>query len=231
MNIYVINESTVLEDEQIVECMPAFQKQCWHVKFWWGNFATMKFGPPAVEEAWKIVILDESDQPGALGYHDFTPGGRPIAKVFAKTDLDFGYNWTVTLSHELCEMLVDPWISAAMQTSNTRFYALELNDPVEADSLGYEIKGQMRSVVQVSDFVLPNWFIPGSPGRYDYRGHCSKPLEVLEGGYAQYYENGGWHQVNAQNAQMELEESARFRDRGDPSVEAVRLARLGPAAS
>ena len=216
MNIWLQNESSVLTDAQVQAALPAFQRQCWHVRAWWGAFATIKFGKPPVADAWQILILDDSDQAGALGYHDFTPGGRPIAKVFAKTDIENYRTWTVTLSHELVEMLVDPWISAAMQTSNTRFYALELGDPVEADELGYTITTKGAKPVLVSDFALPNWFIPGSPGRYDYKGHCTAPLEVLPGGYAQWHDGSGWHQVDAQGMAMTLEGSARFRDRSTP---------------
>ena len=213
LKIYVSNKSTVLPDSEVQSALPAFQRQCWHVKSWWGAFATLVFtdSPPA--ESWQIVVLDDSDQAGALGYHDFTPGGRPISKIFANTDKKYGYNWTVTFSHELCEMLCDPWISAAYQTDNDKFYALEVGDPVEADEFGYAIKITGYPSITVSDFAIPNWFIPGAPGPYDYRKHCTQPLQVLVGGYAQYYSGGGWHQVNAQGAEMALEDSARFRDR------------------
>jgi len=50
------------------------------------------------------VILDDSDQAGALGYHDLTSDGLPIGKVFAASDLKAGTSWTVTASHELLEM-------------------------------------------------------------------------------------------------------------------------------
>lgn len=213
MNIYVTNDSTVLTNAEVQAALPAFQRQCWHVRYWWGAWARLLFvGTPPVSDSWQINILDDSDMAGALGYHDYTPGGRPVSKVFAKTDQQYGLSWTVTFSHELCEMLVDPWISTAMQTDNNRFYALELGDPVEADALGYTITTKNAKPVLVSDFVLPNWFIPGSPGKYDYRGHCTEPLEVLKGGYAQYFENG-WHQVDSQSLQMALEDSVRFRDR------------------
>ena len=32
-----------------------------------------------------MLVLDTSDQAGALGYHDVTPQGLPLGKVFAKT--------------------------------------------------------------------------------------------------------------------------------------------------
>ena len=56
-------------------------------------------------------MTDNPDQAGALGYHEITSQGTPLGKVFAKLDLQSGASWTVTLSHELLEMLADPWIN------------------------------------------------------------------------------------------------------------------------
>jgi hypothetical protein len=42
-----------------------------------------------------------------VGYHDLTNEGLPLGKVFAGSDMVNGYNWTVTASHELLEMLID----------------------------------------------------------------------------------------------------------------------------
>ena len=89
---------------------------------------------------WWLTILDNSDQAGALGYHDVTPEGLPIGKVFAKTDLQFSEKWSVTASHELLEMLGDPNINlCVLQESSTggRLYAYEVCDACEA--------GQVRS--------------------------------------------------------------------------------------
>lgn len=193
MRIYIVNKSTVLSDSEVLDALPALQRQTYHVREWWRSsveYITLNNSPP--EDAWQIIIADDSDQAGALGYHDLTPGGRPYGYVFAKTDIDYGYSWTITLSHEICEMILDPWISATMQTDNSTFYAVELCDPVEADSLGYSIHVKNHDPVQVSNFITPNWLIPGSKGVFDYRGECTKPLQVLDGGYAYYWQNGQW---------------------------------------
>jgi len=55
--------------------------------------------------SWWIVLLNDSDQANALGYHDLATEGLPIGKVFAASDLNAGTSWTVTASHELLEML------------------------------------------------------------------------------------------------------------------------------
>jgi len=50
-------------------------------------------------------------QPGALAYHDLTPDGLPVSKVFVRTTLKDGELVSVSASHELVEMLVDPGIN------------------------------------------------------------------------------------------------------------------------
>jgi hypothetical protein len=58
-----------------------------------------------------MVFLDDADQPGALAYHDPTPDGLPQAKVFVKTTLENRNLVSVSASHELVELLVDPAIN------------------------------------------------------------------------------------------------------------------------
>ena len=72
----------------------------------------------------------------ALAYHDLTPDGLPLSKVFVRTILQDKASVSVSASHELVEMLVDPAINMmttgpALQTS----YAHESVDP--ADMLFY----------------------------------------------------------------------------------------------
>lgn len=211
MRIYVKNASTVISDAQLLDALPAFRRQTYHVREWWRtSIEDLIFGEPPIPEAWQIIVADDSDQADALGYHDFTPGGRPISYVFAKTAMDNHYSWTVTFSHELVEMIADPWISALMQTTNDAAYALELGDPVEADDLGYTIHASGHAPVLVSDFVTPNWFVPGSPGTYDYKGHCSKPLQILDGGYAYVLDlnGGGWGAFDSNGKKLTAEELA-----------------------
>ena len=50
----------------------------------WGVDAKLNFvgNAPPPDGTWWLAILDDSDQAGALGYHDLTPDGLPIGKVF-----------------------------------------------------------------------------------------------------------------------------------------------------
>jgi hypothetical protein len=115
IRIVITNASTVLSDEEVQSVVPALQTQV-HRDFGpiWGIDADLSFVPKGTQPpagSWWLVVLDDSDQAGALGYHDVTNDGLPIGKIFAKTDMKYGANWTITLSHELLEMLGDPEIN------------------------------------------------------------------------------------------------------------------------
>ena len=138
--IAIINASTCLSDAQVEAVLPALQKQVSDdFKAYWEQDCTLSFvpkGQPLIAGWWQIIITDNPDQAGALGYHELTSAGAPLGKVFDKLDLDNGSSWTVTLSHELLEMLADPWINWCAMGSDSKIYALEVCDAVEADDLG-----------------------------------------------------------------------------------------------
>ena len=199
ITIAIMNRSTILTDEQVAPVVSALQIQVSRdfAPVWLVDadlvFVGKNAQPPA--GTWQIALLDDSDQPGALGYHDLTPDGFPLAKVFAKTDKNYGSNWTVTLSHELLETLGDPDINLCTFDSSNRLLAMELCDAPEADQFGYLING-----VLVSDFVYPAWFgVRSKVAKYDHMGYIKAPGELLAGGYISVYDfTTGWTQTTAQ---------------------------------
>jgi len=204
--VAIINASSVLNDDEIAAAVPALQRQVSeHFAPVWGIDATLYVvprGAPPPAGIWWLVVLDNSDKAGELGYHDITNDGMPIGKVFAETDIRGGFSWTVTASHELLEMLADPDISRNVLVEgagNTgTLYALEVCDPCEADQHGYTIDG-----VLVSDFVFPSWFesfwAPGST-QFDATQQINQPFALAPEGYILTYDIGsgsGWKQQNA----------------------------------
>lgn len=177
INVCIINESTALKDSQIELILPFLQKQV-SEDFLpaWGIDCKLSFGK--TDGAWQLIVLDDSDQADALGYHDFTSDGFPIGKVFAGTDIKNGNSWMVTLSHELLEMLVDPEINLCAENDG-KLWAYEVCDPVEDDGLAYRV-----GEVLLSDFVYPSWFSPNGKAPYDKAGHVSAPFQLGPGGYA-----------------------------------------------
>lgn len=202
LQIAVINELTVNSDAAVQKLLPAFDHQ-WNqdlLPVWGVEQATFSFVPKTKKPSagsWWVVFLDNSDQAGALAYHDLTNEGLPISKVFVKTLLDDKASISVGATHELCEMAVDPWLNGAYQDPHGVFWAGEVCDPVEDDQYGYEIGG-----VLVTDFVTPNWFAhQHAKGAIDLKGHALAPFEVLTGGYAQKFDpHRGWVQVTGAKA-------------------------------
>lgn len=198
--IAIINESTAATDAEIQSYIPALQTQI-DRDFGptWGFGSQLQWlakDDPTLASHWQVVVLDNADQAGALGYHDVTSADLPMAKVFAGTDKQYGQSLSVTMSHEILEMLGDPYINmtTTVEDSNgniSRLLAYEACDAVEADALGYEIDG-----VLVSDFMLPSWFDPNSKAtKFDHLGHCDAPLQLLSGGYIGFWTpTGGWTQ-------------------------------------
>jgi hypothetical protein len=195
--IAITNASTCLNDEEVVAAIPALQRQVTvDFRTYWDADCQLTFLPKdesLTDGWWQISVTDNPDQAGALGYYELTSRGTPLGKVFAELDLRSGASWTVTLSHELLEMLADPWINRCAQGVDGRVYALEVCDAVEADRLGYEIDG-----VLVSDFITPAWFEPTRADRVDFKRRVEKPLELASGGYISVLDRGGgWTQIAA----------------------------------
>jgi hypothetical protein len=142
--------------------------------------------------AWAIVFLDDADQPGALAYHDLTPEGLPLAKVFVRTTLANKDLVSVSTSHELVEMLIDPAINLMATGPDPKtVYAYESADPVEALSFPVD-------EIPMSNFVYPAYFEifhPARSVRFDQMGKVSRPFQILAGGYQIVMKNGVWTQV------------------------------------
>jgi len=198
--IALTNASTCLSDAQVEAVVPSLQRQVsLDFRAYWDIDCALTFLPKdraLVAGWWQIVLTDDPDQAGALGYHEMTIRGTPLGKVFARFDAESGSSWTVTLSHELLEMLADPWINWCAEGSDGRIYALEVCDAVESDSLGYEIDG-----VLVSDFITPSWFERTQADRIDFKKRVSKPMELGPGGYVSVLDPAsGWIQITAEGA-------------------------------
>jgi hypothetical protein len=217
IKVALINESTVLQDNAVEAILPALQKQVSRdLAPAWGVDADLIFIPRGQQPpsgTWWLVVLDSPDQAGMMGYHDLSNGGLPLGKVFAKADIERKLKWTVTVSHELLEMLVDPAINLAVfqqpGTTGGKLYSCEICDPCEADQYGYEIDG-----VTVADFVYPAWFQPFRPpgSRFDHLNKIQKPFEVLPGGYIGVCElgaGGSWYQVAAEKDPLSYHMRAR----------------------
>lgn len=185
--VALLNRTKDISDSEVERVARALQKQVHeHLAPIWGvdaQISSIKRSEAPTPGHWWLELLDESDTEGALGYHDVTPDGLPKAKVFVKLIKQFGESWSLTASHELLDMLVDPRVNLLTFThgdNEVRAYWLEIATPTQADS--YSIDG-----VTVSNFVFPAWFESqrkADSAQFDYLRLMHKPLEIRPGGYA-----------------------------------------------
>lgn len=156
----------------------------------WGTPAILVKGKTVSKGSWVMVFLDNADAPGALAYHDLTSDGFPLSKIFVKTTLDDGGLVSVSASHELVEMLIDPAINMTCTGPDLKVnYAYETADPVE--ELSFQIDG-----IQMSNFVFPSYFENfRKTGQFDQMKAVKKPFQILKGGYQSIFKNGKWSEV------------------------------------
>lgn len=197
--IEIFSATTRVSSEQLAPVVIALQEQIHHdFKPHWNTGAhlvNLQDGAIPSADAWWLGVFDHADQAGALGYHDLTTNGLPLGKVFLTDASSAGVPLSSVMSHELLEMVADPFIFSTVQISTAQFTALEVCDPCEANS--YQING-----VTVSDFVTPGWFVnPPLPGPVDLLNAVSGPLTLATGGYMSLWTpQGGWTQKFADAA-------------------------------
>jgi hypothetical protein len=185
--IVVANRSTVLSDADIQAVIPAFQQSAddfesvWRLGATRVEFAGLNDQFP--DGSWILEILDHTDTPNAGGYH-FDANGRVGGKSFAGDDIAAQSPWTITATHELLEMIGDPFTDALVPLPHSRFeWFREVCDPVEGDGYAYLVGD-----VWVSDFVTLAYAYRGD-GPYDFKGHLHAGCPaLLPGGYITLYD-------------------------------------------
>jgi hypothetical protein len=183
-----------LDLDKLVVALQKFVTEC--VVPVWGTPARLAKTKGFKKGAWALVFLDVADADNALAYHDLTPDGLPLSKVFVRTIAEDKASLTVAASHELVEMLVDPAINMLTTGPDpAAAYAYESADPVESDALSFKVNG-----FDMTDFIYPSYFEgfrkPNST-KFDYRGKVKKPFEILAGGYQIVFKDGQWSQLGS----------------------------------
>ena len=143
-----------------------------------------------------IYLWDEVNVDDALGYHDKNYSGIPFGFVFTELSKEIGESWTVTLSHEVLELIGDPEANLLVMgphpnpAENNRnvFHWYEMCDAVQAQS--YKIDD-----IEVSNFVLPLYFTGTDEfeGRNDFLGRITKGKSLTSfglspGGYVGFFD-------------------------------------------
>jgi hypothetical protein len=151
-----------------------------------------------------IYLGDSSKDPNggvadALGYHSANHANLPFGFVYLNVCKEYGEDWTVTLSHEVLELLADPCAALTVagphpaKAGKSARYDLEVCDPTQGDT--YFIDN-----VKVSNFVTKRYFdLPGgTPAKTNFLGLELKPFGVRPSGYLQYEDSHGSHQIDGE---------------------------------
>jgi hypothetical protein len=183
----LVSETKKVSFSAISRVGAALQKQAtrdlapiWEVKATVDSFATLDDVPVGY---WPIIVTEE-DLGNAAGIHE-DKEGQPFALV------KFENGWALTASHEVCEMLVDPFGNrllpgqSPIKGQGRVEFLVEVCDPSEDTPFAYRVNG-----IVVSDFYTPNYFDPVKAAgvRYSFTGAITAPRQVLKNGYLSWHD-------------------------------------------
>jgi hypothetical protein len=193
LNVALVSEVPDVEISELNRIGAAIQKQItrdfgpiWNIQANLSAFARLEDVPV---DYW-IATLCYGIPEGSGGHSD--ADGRPAAFI------EWTDNWSLTASHEILEMLADPWgkrliAGPSVKPDQGRVeYLVEVCDPCQSSECAYTVNGEI-----VSDFYTPNFFDPVSAEgvRYSFSGKITAPRGVLRGGYLSWRdENRHWWQ-------------------------------------
>jgi hypothetical protein len=172
---------------QLQQLAQAYDEKTWTVR----SYATL----PEEGDYAAMIIMDEIDEPSALGFHDLTILGKPYGRCKVTKDV----NDASVLSHECLELARDPFVNLWLPLPDGRRIAYECADPCQEDAyvinvtIGSETRG-----LWVSDFVLPAYFVEGAMPPYTFCGTIDEPFGVSRNG-------GGWRLVRDQAGKVTSE--------------------------
>ncbi len=197
-HVALVSESKRCKMSDLLRVSAALQKQAsrdlapiWEVSATVDAFDKLEHVPDGY---WPMVIRDDIGY-SAAGIH-IDQDGQPLALISSADSVDL---WSLTASHEMCEMVVDPSGDRQLTSDSPKpgqgrvSFLVEVCDPLEAADFAYSVNG-----ILVSDFITPNYFDPvrSSGVRYSYTGAVTAPRQVLRGGYLSWKNSvdGHWWQ-------------------------------------
>lgn len=157
----------------------------------WGTKCFLSIEKTVKRGTWGMVFMDKPDVQGAYGYHDVTKDNLPLSKMFVEVSLRNNEPVSMTASHELAEMLVDPGVQLLAMDPKGTIYAYETAD---ADQTAYF----MVDDVKMTNFQYPSWFEGFRKPRstqFDHMKRIDRPFKILPGGYMSVFKNGQWTNI------------------------------------
>jgi hypothetical protein len=187
----LVSQSSSAAVDDLHKVSDALQKQAsrdlapvWEISATVDSFAKLEDVPLGY---WPLIVMDNIGV-DAAGVHE-DKDGQPFALISASAKLD---DWSLTASHEMLEMLVDPFGNRLVAADSPKegqgrvSILVEVSDPSEAADFAYTVNG-----ILVSDFYTPSYFDPvaASGVRYSYTGAITEPRQVLRGGYLSWLDS------------------------------------------
>ena len=208
--IVVENKSTVVSDQDLADYVEAQNMQFaedFNTSGWVRRglapevtVSVLPAGSKPPVGAWNLILLDNTDQQGALGYHDDEQGTKiPYSEVFAVTCQQDNVAWQSCASHEALEMTCDPFVDPGpvkvVERADTGDkYIVEVCDPVQDKSYLKTVSSGAQ--IAVSDFCFWSWWGKSSWRPCSFLGSVTHPFELTSGGYISYEDAAGnWKQV------------------------------------
>lgn len=238
----LVSETPQITPSQLNRVAAALQKQAvrdfcpiWQTPASVDAFDRLKDVPVGY---WPLIVRDDIGEPGAAGVH-MDKNGQPFSLI------QYSESWSLTASHEMLEMLADPWGNRLVagqspkQGQGVVEFLVEVADPPEAPENAYTINGLL-----VSDFFTPHFYDPvTAPGvRYSFSGKLDGPRRILKGGYLSWRDpvsDHWWQQVWFDSAEPEFRDLGKLTARTGSLRSAIdahtktntRIAASGPQSS
>jgi hypothetical protein len=200
----LVSDTPVLGMTELTTVAAALQKQIardlspiWDLQGTISPFVRLEDVPAGY---WPVIVRDDI-QEDAAGVH-CDENGEPLALITS------GPGWSVTASHEMMEMLVDPFGNRTLAGDSLKpdqgrvAYLVEVADPVGDKT--YTVNG-----VFVSDFCTPHYYDPlqASGVQYSYTGAIPGPRQLLSDGYITWHDpvsNEWWQQSRFTSGEPEI---------------------------
>lgn len=186
LNLALVSEIEDHDPSDIARVTAALQRQAtrdfepiWEVDATVDAFPSLEDVPVGY---WPMIVVP--DVKDAAGFHE-DQNGQPFALI------EMSDSWSLTASHEMLEMLADPWGNRMVPGRSIKpgqgrvSYLVEICDPSEAADFAYTVND-----VLVSDFYTPRFFDPEPVAgtRYSFTGAIQEPRSILPGGYVSWLE-------------------------------------------
>ena len=187
ISVAVVSEVAGADQRDVARVTAALQRQAirdfrpvWNVEATVDSFPVLEDVPIGY---WPILIRDDIEVDGAAGIH-LDDNGQPFSLVTMSD------SWSLTASHELLEMLADPFGNRLVPGTSPKSgqgrveFLVEVCDPSEAAEFGYTVNG-----ILMSDFYTPRFFDPvKSAGvQYSFTGALDAPRKIKKGGYLSWH--------------------------------------------